>query len=76
MRKEEKMFTKRELEIMKLRKRGLTQIEIAKKLNIKQPSVSFFENKIRRKIRDFHRASKIIKKLKIKYNSENDGVNY
>ena len=38
---------------MKLKKQGLTQIEIAKKLKIKQPSVSFFENKIKRKIRDF-----------------------
>lgn len=50
------MFTKRELDIMKLKKQGLTQIEIAKKLKIFHPSVSFFENKIKIKIRDFHRA--------------------
>ena len=61
---------------MKLKKQGLTQIEIAKKLKIKQPSVSFFENKIKRKIRDFHRASKILKKMKIKYDEENDEVGY
>ena len=66
------MFTKRELEIMKLKKRGLTQIEIAKKLKISQPSVSFFDNKIKRKIRDLQRGNKTIKKLKIKYDPEND----
>ncbi len=68
------MFTKRELEIMKLKKRGLTQIEIAKKLKISQPSVSFFDNKIKRKIRDLQRGNKTIKKLKIKYDPENDQV--
>ena len=36
------MFTKREIEIIKLRKKGLTQIEIAKELKIKQPSVFYY----------------------------------
>ena len=70
------MFTKRELEIMKLKKQGLTQMEIAEKLKIRQPSVSFFENKIKRKIREFYRASKIIKNLGIRYDKENDEVSY
>ena len=70
------MFTKREIDIMKLKKQGLTQIEIAKKLKIRQPSVSFFENKIKRKIREFYRASKIINSLGIKYDEEIDEVSY
>lgn len=70
------MFTKRELDVMKLKKQGLTQIEIAKRLKISQPSVSFFENKIKRKMGDFHRASRIIKKLKIKYDEDKDEVEY
>ena len=70
------MFTKREIDIMKLRKQGLTQIEIAKKLKIRQPSVSFFENKIKKKIRGFYRASKIIKSLGIKYDEEIDEFSY
>ena len=70
------MFTKREIEIMKLRTQGLTQMEIAKKLKIKQPSVSFFENKIKRKMRDFYRGEKCIKTLKIEYDQDNDEVVY
>ncbi len=70
------MFTKREIEIIKLRKKGLTQIEIAKKLKIKQPSVCIFLNKIKRKLREFNRGKKIIQNLKIKYDDENDEVKY
>ena len=70
------MFTKREIDIIKLRKQGLTQIETAKKLKIKQPSVSFFENKIKRKIREFYRASKFINSLGIKYDEEIDEISY
>ena len=70
------MFTKREIEIIKLRKQGLTQIEIAEKLKIKQPSVVYFEKQIKQKIRDFYRGKKLIKNLKIKYDKENDDISY
>jgi len=60
------MLTKRELEIITLRKKGLNQKQIAKKLKISQPAVSKFENNIKRKIEDTFETVKIIKKLGMK----------
>lgn len=59
------MLTKREIEILKLKTKGLTQIEIAKKLGITQPAVSDFYNSALKKIRDSEETLKIAKELKI-----------
>jgi len=44
-------LTSKEIEVLKLRKKGFTQTEIASKLKISQPAVSSFERSISRKIR-------------------------
>ena len=59
------MLTEKEIEVLKLRKKGLKQIEIAKKLKISQPSVSAFENKAYKKIKDSGEVLKIAKELGI-----------
>jgi transcriptional regulator len=46
------MITEKEIEILKLKKKGFTQLEIAKKLKISQPAVSSFYNNAIRKIKD------------------------
>ena len=46
------MLTQKEIDVLKLKARGLTQLEIAKKLNITQPAVSSFYNNARKKIRE------------------------
>jgi len=60
------MLTKREIEIIKLRKKGLKQKEIAKKLSLSQPAISKFENNVKKKIKDSLDMIKIIKKLGVK----------
>jgi len=46
------MLTEKEVEVLKLQKAGLTQLEIAKKLGISQPAVSNFYKNIARKIKE------------------------
>ena len=60
------MLTKREIEILKLRKRRLKQKEIAKKLNLSQPAISKFENNAKKKIREALETIKVAKELGIK----------
>lgn len=57
------MLTEKEIEVLKLRKRGLKQSEIAKRLSISQPAVSSFESGINRKLRDSIETLKLIKEL-------------
>ncbi len=59
------MFTEKEIEVLKLRKRGLKQLEIAKKLNISQPAVSAFEKSISHKIKSSIEILDLIKELGI-----------
>ena len=66
------MLTKKEIEILKLRKKGLNQGEISKKLQISQPAVSLFERNIRRKLKDSVRDLEIIKELGIKYDKKGE----
>lgn len=70
------MLTKREIEILKLRKKGMNQKEIAKKLNIKQPSVSLFESNIRRKLKESANISDLLKEMEIKYDKKNGEVKF
>jgi len=66
------MLTKREIEVLKLKKKGLSQGEIAKKLKISQPAVSLFERNIRRKLKDSVRALELIKEIGIKYDKKEE----
>lgn len=55
------MLTKKEIDVLSLKKKGLIQNEIATKLKISQPAVSSFYNNAIRKIKD---ADKILKTAK------------
>lgn len=59
------MFSKKEIEVIKLRKSDLTQVEVAKKLNISQAAVSSFEKRIKEKLIDAKRTIEIAKQLKL-----------
>ena len=57
------MLTEKGIEVMKLRKKGLKQAEIARKLKISQPAISAFENNILRKVNDSISTINLIKGL-------------
>jgi len=60
------MLTKREIEIFSLRREGLTQKEIAKKLKLSQPAISKFENNIKKKTNDSLETINILRKMGVK----------
>jgi len=60
------MLTQKEIEVLKLKKKGLTQLKIAEKLNISQPSVSSFYNNALKKINDAEEILKLKKELGLK----------
>jgi len=64
------MLTKKEVEVLKLKKKGLIQLEIAKILKISQPAVSGFYNNSLRKIREARKVSEIAEKLNLKLEDE------
>ncbi len=59
------MLTKKEKQILELRKKGLMQKDIASKLKISQPAVSAFENNAHRKIREAKRVLDFVSVLKL-----------
>jgi HTH-type transcriptional regulator, fmd operon transcriptional regulator len=59
------MLTEKEVEVLKLKEKGLTQLEIAKKLKISQPAVSSFYNNALNKIKDAEEVLKLKKELGI-----------
>lgn len=59
------MLTQKEIEVLKLKRRGLTQLEIAKKLKISQPAVSSFYNNTLKKVKDAEQILRIKKELKL-----------
>jgi len=59
------MLTEKEIEVLKLNKKGFTQVEISKKLKISQPAVSRFYNNALKKIREAEEIIKIKEVLKI-----------
>jgi len=59
------MLTKKEIEVLKLRKKGFKQVEIAKKLKISQPAVSFFERSISKKIKNSIKILNLAKEFDI-----------
>ena len=60
------MLTQKQIEVLKLKRNGLTQLEIAKKLKVSQPAVSSFYNNALKKIQDAKQILKIKKELKLK----------
>jgi len=60
------MLTEKEIEVLKLKEKGLMQLEIAKKLKISQPAVSSFYNNALKKIRDAEQVLKLKKELGVK----------
>jgi transcriptional regulator len=60
------MLTGKEIEVLKLKKKGLKQTEIAKRLKISQPAVSNFYNNAVSKIKGAEEIMKIKKELRIK----------
>ncbi|HJN57180.1 MAG: LuxR C-terminal-related transcriptional regulator [Candidatus Woesearchaeota archaeon] len=64
------MLTKKEKQILELRKRGFKQSEIASKLKISQPAVSSFVNNSLNKIRNAKKTMEFVEKLGIKYEEE------
>ena len=59
------MLTQKEIEVLKLKKKGFTQIEIARKLKISQPFVSSFYNNALKKIKDAEEILKLKKEMEI-----------
>ncbi|KYK24446.1 hypothetical protein AYK26_06775 [Euryarchaeota archaeon SM23-78] len=60
------MLTQKEIKVLELRAKNLTQIEVSKRLGISQAAVSHFETNALRKIRDSKETLQIAKKLGIK----------
>lgn len=59
------MITNKEREVLELRKKGLTQVEVAKKLKISQAAVSKFEKNAIFKVREAFKTLKLAKALGI-----------
>ena len=59
------MLTEKEKEVLILKKKGFTQLEISNKLKISQPAVSGFYNNALWKLRDAEETIKLAKELKI-----------
>jgi len=57
------MLTEKEIQVLTLRKQGLTQVEVAKKLGITQAAVSNFEKNAHRKISDAKETLEIARRL-------------
>lgn len=60
------MLTEKEIEVLKLKSKKLTQNEIAKKLRISQPAVSSFYNNAMNKIKKAEEITQLKKELEIK----------
>ena len=59
------MLTQKEIEVLELRSKKLTQIEVSKKIGISQAAVSHFEKNAIRKIREAEQTIQTAKKLKL-----------
>jgi len=59
------LFTKKEIEVLELRKKNLTQTEVAKRLKITQAAVSKFEKNAIAKIKDAKRLLTLAEKMNL-----------
>jgi transcriptional regulator len=57
------VLTQKEIAVLTLRKEGLTQVEVAKRLTITQAAVSKFEQNAKQKLRDAHEIIKLAEAL-------------
>jgi transcriptional regulator len=57
------MLTKKEIDVLQLRKLGLTQVEVSKKMGISQAAVSSFEKNALKKIDDAKEVERIAKSI-------------
>ena len=64
------LFTRKEIEILELRKKNLTQSEVAKKLKITQAAVSKFEKNAYKKILDAKKILIISNKIGVDIDEE------
>ena len=64
------MITRKEKQVLELRKKGLKQSEIASKLRISQPAVSAFVNNALRKMLDAKAIIHFVEKLGIEFEDE------
>ena len=64
------MLTKKEMQILELRKKGMKQEDIASRLRISQPAVSSFERNALKKIREAKQVVEIADSMGIKYDEE------
>ena len=60
------MLTEKEIRVLELRAKKLTQIEVSKKLGISQAAVSHFEKNALKKIKEARETIKTARKLNIK----------
>ena len=60
-------LTEKEINVLKLRTKGLTQVQVAKRLKISQAAVSDFEKNARRKIDEARATLKVAKELGVKH---------
>lgn len=60
------MLTEKEIEVLKLRKLGLTQIEVSKKIGISQAAISSFEKNALKKIEDAKKVDSFVKQMNLK----------
>ena len=64
------MLTKKEKQVLELRKKGLKQNEIASRLKISQPAVSSFYTNALKKIRDAKKTISFVEESGIEYEDE------
>jgi transcriptional regulator len=60
------MLTEKEIGVLKLRKLGLTQVEVSKKIGISQAAVSSFEKNAMKKIEDAKKIELFVKQTNLK----------
>jgi len=59
------MLTEKEIEVLRLRSKGFSQVEVSKKLKISQPAVSHFEKSAYKKIESAKKIMELVKEMKI-----------
>ena len=60
------MLTSKEIKVLELRAKKLTQVEVSKKLDISQAAISHFEKNAHRKIKEAEQTLEVAKKLGLK----------
>ena len=61
------MLTPKEIKVLELKQKNLTQLQISKKLKISQPAVSKFYNNVLNKIKDAEEVLRLKREMRIKW---------